>query len=150
MRKEIDSLKHFKRVFKDAKAQVVRDLVEAIKGDKYWKAMSKDYLFLLALSRARLPYGKYYLAKTTHFKRVLVEEEIAKYCRRGRVLMVRKDRGNLIAEKILSWEAFVKFMRRDCKEKIEELIMKSDYKLIGKRELAYLIKEKDSILKKQI
>ncbi|GBC75125.1 hypothetical protein HRbin06_00439 [archaeon HR06] len=135
-------LNHFKRIFKDSKAKVVKDLVEAIKGDKYWKAKTKDYLFLVALSRARIPYKGYYIAKATHFKRVLLRDTVAKYCRRGRILMAKKNKELIIAEKVLSWEAFVKLMKKDNKEFLEGLILNSNFQFIGKRELAHLIRVK--------
>lgn len=89
----------------------ISDLVRAIKGDKYWKVISKggDAIYIIALTRARYPEGGAFRARATHLGSVLVEPRAARYCRKGRVLIVVRG----VARHVLTWPAFLRLIKLD-------------------------------------
>ncbi|MFP3235137.1 MAG: hypothetical protein RXR74_01675, partial [Nitrososphaeria archaeon] len=82
------------------------DIEGAIGGNKYWNVAEgrRDYVYALALSRARAPApgGRY--VRATGLGRVIAPEPAARFCRKYRVLLV--DSGSLTVVSVLTWRAF--------------------------------------------
>jgi len=82
------------------------DIEGAIGGDKYWNVAEgrRDYVYALALSRARIPApgGRY--VRATGFGRVIAPESTARFCRKYRVLLVESRRRIVVS--VLTWNAF--------------------------------------------
>ncbi|MGQ9781451.1 MAG: hypothetical protein ACUVQ8_04255 [Nitrososphaeria archaeon] len=97
-------------IFRKIPAEEKSALVEAIKGRKYWKISedNKDYVYTVALSRARIMAPVGYYVKTSAFGRIQALPEVSKYCRRYRVLLV--DLKGRLAVSVLTWMAFKKVM----------------------------------------
>ncbi|MCX8183388.1 MAG: hypothetical protein N3F08_03090 [Crenarchaeota archaeon] len=93
-------------VFKGLTKREIEDLVNAVKHGKYWRIspMSKEFICVVALSRARLKSRRGMYAKATHFGRVEVSKDAAKFCRKWRVLLV--DTRRMLAVSVLTWRAF--------------------------------------------
>jgi len=98
-----------------------RNLIEAVKGDKYWNILPLDrsFVYVVALSRARVRGEEGFYARATALERVLLPAEIAKFCRKHRVLLV--DVSNRRAVCVLTWRAFTKIMKRHG-EKVHEAL----------------------------
>ena len=109
----------FRRSYPDCSRREIRDLVEAIKGDKYWRVDPKvrDVIYVVALTRARYPEGGAFRARATHVKSVLVDPRAARYCRKGRVLIVV----NGYARHVLTWPAFLRLMKMDSERVLKAI-----------------------------
>ncbi len=99
-------------IFRSLTRREAEDLINAVKHDKYWKVSpkDKDFIFVVALSRARVKSRRGMYAKATHVKRVEVIKEAAKFCRRWRILLVDKRR--MLAVSVLTWRAFNKIVSK--------------------------------------
>jgi len=95
--------KKFKELGRD-----VENLINAIKGDKFWYAIegNKSLIYVVALTRARTFSEGNYWARCTGIGRVKVKKEIRKLVRRYRILLV--DLNKREATKVLTWKAFKK------------------------------------------
>jgi len=102
-------------IFKKIPRKEESDLVEAIRGKKYWNISeeNKNYVYVVALSRARelAPIG--YYAKTSALGKVQVIPEAAKYCRKYRILLV--DIETQTAFSVLTWMVFRRIMKKNDK-----------------------------------
>ena len=107
MRRETPSV--FKKIPKKERS----DLIAAIKGKKYWNVSEEDrnYVYVVALSRAREKAPVGYYAKTSALGKIQVIPEAAKYCRKYRILIL--DLENRAAFSVLTWMAFTRIMRRN-------------------------------------
>lgn len=107
----------FKKIPKKEKA----NLIEAIKGKKYWNISegNKNYVYAVALSRARNVAPRGYYVKTSVFGKVEVIPEAAKYCRRYRILLIDVKAGTAFS--VLTWMAFRTIMMK-YSEVIEALV----------------------------
>ncbi|MCP8309834.1 MAG: hypothetical protein H3Z54_14310 [archaeon] len=110
-----DLFAHFKRIYPECSRKEVEDLIEAIKGDKYWLVSSihKDAIYVVALTKANIPKTKGFQAKATHLKKVIVVPEAAKFSRKGRVLMAIKLDSDYIAKSVISWSTFLRLMNEN-------------------------------------
>ncbi|MEM3191127.1 MAG: hypothetical protein QXV17_10010 [Candidatus Micrarchaeaceae archaeon] len=81
------------------------NLNAAIKSDKYWKVSEgKGLIFAVALDRARIPAFEGRYVKATGFGRVVARDQVAKFCRKYRILLV--DTKRMEAVSVLTWNAF--------------------------------------------
>ncbi|MEM3402984.1 MAG: hypothetical protein QXJ17_00320 [Nitrososphaeria archaeon] len=98
-------------VYNDVSEQQRFNLEAAIEGKKYWNISERrsDYVYAIALSRARAKASYGFYARTSFFKRVQVVPQAAKYCRKYRVLLIEVK--TLMAYKVITWNAFCKLMR---------------------------------------
>ena len=110
-----DLFGHFKRIYPECSRKEVEDLIEAIKGDKYWLVSPnhKDAIYVVALTKANIPKAMGFQAKATHLKRVVVVPEASRFSRKGRVLMVIKLDSDYIAKSVTSWSAFLRLMNEN-------------------------------------
>lgn len=99
-------------IFKLLTRREAEDLINAVKHDKYWKINpeDKDFIFVVALSRARVRSRRGMYAKATHVKKIEVIKEAARFCRKWRILLVDKRR--MLAVSVLTWRAFNKIVSK--------------------------------------
>jgi len=86
--------------------------VNAMKDDKYWNALpdSKEFFYVVALSRARIRSDEGNVATVTHVGKVILDRSISKFCSRGKVLLVSKQGSNYKAMCVITWPAFLNIM----------------------------------------
>ena len=110
-----DLFAHFKRIYPECSRKEIQDLIEAIKGDKYWLVCPnhKNAIYVVALTRANIPKENGFQARATYLKRVIVVPEAARFSRKGRVLMAIKLDSNYIAKSVILWSAFLRLMNED-------------------------------------
>ncbi len=128
-----DLIKRYKRIHPGCTNKDIEDLVNAIKEDKYWNALPnyKDALYVIALTRARIKVNKANVVKVTHFGKILVDQGIAKFCSRSKVLLVMKDNSHYRARYVITWPAFLNIMRSDSESFYNALISSDTKELIG-------------------
>jgi len=88
------------------------NLSGAIKGKKYWK-ISEDstrFVYVIALSRARIRSPLGFLVETSAFGRVQVVPEAAKFSRKYRVLLLELT--TKVAFSTITWTAFTTIMKK--------------------------------------
>lgn len=113
-------------IFRSLTRREAEDLINAVKYDKYWKVspQDKDFIFVVALSRARVKSRRGLYAKATYVKRVEVVREAAKFCRKWRVLLV--DRKRMLAVSVLTWKTFNKIISRGMAPIISFILLHSN------------------------
>ncbi len=128
-----DLIKRYKRIHPGCTLKEIADLVNAIKEDKYWNALPnyKDALYVIALTRARIKVNKANVVKVTHFGKILVDPEIAKFCSRSKVLLVLKDNSHYRGRYVVTWAAFLNIMRGNSEAFYNALIRSDTKELIG-------------------
>jgi len=129
----VDLIKRYKRIHPGCTNKEIEDLVNAIKEDKYWNALPnyKDALYVIALTRARIRVNKANVVKVTHFGKILVDQSIAKFCSRGKVLLVVKDNSHYRAKYVITWPAFLNVMRGNSESFYNALTQSDAKELIG-------------------
>ncbi|MEM3322377.1 MAG: hypothetical protein QXY02_05435, partial [Conexivisphaerales archaeon] len=75
-----------------------------------WKVSEggKGLIFAVALDRARTPAFKGRYVKVTGFGRVVARDQVAKFCRKYRILLVDTKRMEVVS--VLTWNAFRRLM----------------------------------------
>ncbi len=106
---------HFKRIYPKCSAYEIEDLISAIISSKYWKVHSEksDALYVVALTQARIPFKDGFKAKTTAPKTVVVSRKAARFCRRGRILIVKDRSEDFMSETVVEWPVFINLIRQD-------------------------------------
>ena len=106
---------HFKKIYPECSIKEIKNLIEAIKGDKYWRVFPnhRDAIYVVALSRAKIPLLNGYQAKATYLKKVIVSPQSAIFSRKGRILLTFKKGSNYKAKCVITWPAFLKLMNED-------------------------------------
>lgn len=106
---------HFRRIYPKCSTREIENLVSAIVSNKYWKVHSEknDAIYAVALTQAKIPCRDGFKAKSTAPKSVTVSTKAARFCRRGRVLIIKSRDGNLISETVVEWPVFVRLIRQD-------------------------------------
>jgi len=129
----VDLIKRYKRIHPGCTNKEIEDLVNAIKEDKYWNALPnyKDALYVVALTRARIRVNKANVVKVTHFGKILVDQGIAKFCSRGKILLVVRDNSHYRARYVITWPAFLNIMRGNSESFYNALIGSNTKELIG-------------------
>ena len=117
---------NFRRMYTKCSENEIGDLVSAIISAKYWKVHSerKDYVYVVALSQAKIPLKDGFRAKSNAIEKIIVSKEAAKFCRRGRVLTVKKSNGDFKSNTVIEWPTFIKIIRED-QDFIYKLIFES-------------------------
>lgn len=98
-------------IFRQLRRREREDLITAVKGNKYWKATSsnKDFIYVIALTRARVRTNEGFRARVTFLREAIMPRDVAKFCRRYRVLLV--NRRTSIASCVITWKAFLRIIR---------------------------------------
>ncbi len=106
---------HFKKIYPECSRKEIEDLIEAIKGDKYWSVHPehKDAIYVVALTRAKIPKVGGFQADATYLKKVTISPEAANFSRRGRVLLAVKYGPNYIGKSVITWSAFLRLMNKN-------------------------------------
>jgi len=93
----------------------IENLIEAIKGEKYWNVSPNhnDMIYVVALTRAKIPKLDGLQAKVTFLKKVTISPEAANFSRKGRVLIVVKNGSNYIGKSVITWSAFLRMMNEN-------------------------------------
>lgn len=93
-------------IFRGLTEREAEDLVNAVKHNKYWRidAGNRDFICVVALSRARVGSRRGMYVRATHLGRVEVSKDAARFCRKWRVLLV--DARRMLAVSVLTWKAF--------------------------------------------
>ena len=129
----VDLFKRYRRTHPGLARKAVEDLVNAVRDGKYWNALpnSKDALYVVALTRARIKAKGGKVVRVTHFGKVLVDESIARFCSRGKVLLLVRENAHYVARYVITWPAFLNVMRGDPERFYNELIRSRTGELIG-------------------
>ncbi|MFQ5711037.1 MAG: hypothetical protein ACE5GD_04560 [Candidatus Geothermarchaeales archaeon] len=109
-----DEMKHFQKTYPSCSPREVSDLLSAVKSNKYWRVHTerRNALYVVALTRAKIPHRDGFKAKTTASKTVILSRRAARFARRGRIL-VAVDRGDhFSSDTVIEWPAFRKLIRR--------------------------------------
>lgn len=106
---------HFKKIYPRCSSRDIDNLVSAIISSKYWKVHPErdDALYVVALTRAKVPFEDGFKAETTAPKTVIVSPKAARFCRRGRVLIAKNGDYNFTSDTVVEWPAFLKLIRQD-------------------------------------
>jgi len=117
-------MEQFRRIYPECSTREIENLVSAIISNKYWKVHSgkNDALYVMALTQARIPYKDGFKAKSTAPRTVIVSPRTARFCRRGRVLIVKKRGEYFVSDTVVEWPVFVKLIRQDQDTVYESLI----------------------------
>lgn len=93
-------------MFRGLTRREAEDLINAVKHDKYWRMdpENRDFICVVALSRARIKSKRGMYAKATYLKRIKVLPSAARFCRKWRILLV--DMRRMSAVSVLTWKAF--------------------------------------------
>lgn len=128
-----DLIKRYKRIHPGCTIKEIEDLVNAIREDKYWNALPnyKDALYVVALTRARIKVNKANVVKVTHFGKILVDQSIAKFCSRSKILLVIRDNSHYRGRYVITWPAFLNVMRGNSESFYNSLIRSDMKELIG-------------------
>lgn len=104
------------------------DLINAVKHDKYWKIdpKNKDFICVVALSRARIKSRQGMYAKATYLKRVEVSTPAAKFCRKWRILVV--DMRTMSAVSVLTWKAFNRIISNGLGPIVYSMLIHGEHK----------------------
>lgn len=110
-------------LFKTLNRREKEDLLSAIKGNKYWNldAKDRDFIYVVALTRARIRIDESYCARATHIGSVTMSKEVGKFCRRYRILLVNRRMGKAVC--VMTWKAFNKYMMKYRKQ-IHDALMR--------------------------
>jgi hypothetical protein len=129
----VDLIKRYKRIHPGCTNKEIEDLVNAVKEDKYWNALPnyKDSLYVVALTRARIKANKANVVKVTHFGKILVDQDIAKFCSRGKILLLVRNDSRYRAKYVITWPAFLNIMRGNSESFYSALINSNTRELIG-------------------
>ena len=94
----------------------IKDLREAMRHDKFWKALPMGVaIYVAALTRAERPAVHGLHAKVTFLGKLVVNPDVAQWCRRGMILLaVQTGQGNRGISAI-RWPAFRRLMKVECK-----------------------------------
>ena len=131
-----DLLKRYKRVHPGCTNREIMDLVNAIKENKYWNVLpnEKNSVYVVALTRARIKVNQDNVVRVTHFGKILVDREIAKFCSRGKVLLAVRENSHFKGKYIITWPAFLNIMRTNPALFYHSLIKNDIKELIGVRQ----------------
>ncbi len=113
-----DLQRRLRRLHPKYNTREIDDLISSIKSKKHWKVHGKrgDAIYAVALSRSNRPFISGFMAKTTAPKKVVVDKEVTKYVKKGRILVL-VDRGEHFAcRTVVDWPAFRKLMHQDQEE----------------------------------
>ncbi|MEM2210222.1 MAG: hypothetical protein QXW83_04640 [Nitrososphaerales archaeon] len=133
-------MERFMRIYPNCSQREIMNLIEAINGNKYWYVYPrcKDAIYVVALSRAKIPLAKGFQAKATYVRKIKVDEKASRFCKRGRVLIAIKEGSKFKAVSVVTWPAFLKLMHKNP-ERIYQLLTNDNLPpFIGLKQLLYL------------
>jgi hypothetical protein len=131
-------VRQFAKVYPSCPKRDIEDLVAAIRGNKYWNIHPgfRDVIYVVALTKAEIASKQGLLARATHVGQIRVVEAAAKYCSKGRVLVAIKEGSGFEAVSVITWPAFIRFIRLDSSRIYEDLLSGQLPPFIGERYVA--------------
>ncbi|MGB9717996.1 MAG: hypothetical protein ACPL4E_06085 [Thermoproteota archaeon] len=110
-------------VFKGLTKKEAEDLVNAVKHDKYWRISpgNREFICVVALSRARVRSRRGMYVRATHLGRVEVSMDAANFCRKWRVLLV--DTRKMLAVSVLTWRAFNRIVSKGLGSEVCSMLL---------------------------
>jgi hypothetical protein len=128
-----DLLKRYKRIHPGCSNKDITDLVNAINANKYWNVLpgEKDAVYVVALTRARIKVNKDNVVRVTHFGKILVNGEIARFCSRGKVVLAVRQNSSFKGRYVITWPAFLNIMRTNPERFYHALMERDIRELIG-------------------
>ncbi len=120
--------------------------MEAIRGDKYWFVHpgKRDALYVVALTRAKIPAVQGYRARGTHLGFVSLTSEAAPYCRRGRIIAVTRLGPRFAGRCVIPWPEFLKLIKFDSATIYRALLENQLPPFINRRALTGLLQRLES------
>jgi hypothetical protein len=106
---------HFKKIFPKCSAYEIENLVSAIRSNKYWNVHTekKNAFYAVALTQAKIPFKDGLKAKSTAPKLVTVSAKAARFCRCGRILVVKERGEYFVSDTVVEWPVFTRLIRQD-------------------------------------
>ncbi|MCS4538840.1 MAG: hypothetical protein HYY67_08290 [Thaumarchaeota archaeon] len=131
-------VRQFAKVYPSCRIRDIEDLVAAIRGNKYWNIHPglRGSIYVVALTRAEIASKQGFLARPTHVGQIRVVEAAAKYCSKGRVLVAMNEGSGFEAVSVITWPAFLRFIRLDSSRIYEDLLSGQLPPFIGERYVA--------------
>jgi len=104
-----------KRLYPRCSHLEIENLVSAILSGKYWKVHStkNDAYYVVALTRAKVPFKDGFMARSTSPWPVTISPSAARFCRRGRIMVIRREGNTFIARTVIEWPVFLRLMKMD-------------------------------------
>jgi hypothetical protein len=129
----VDLIKRYRRLHPGCTAKEIEDLVNAVKEDKYWNALPnyKDALYVVALTRARIKVNGANIVRVTFLDKIAVDGDIAKFCSRGKVILVMRENSHYRGRYVITWPAFLNVMRGNPEAFYHTLLSSNVRELMG-------------------
>lgn len=91
----------------------IENLISAMLSGKYWRVHSAkdDAYYVVALTRAKIPFRNGFRAKSTAPWTVTISPRVAGFCRRGRILVIKRGNHNFISETVIDWPVLLRLMK---------------------------------------
>ena len=127
--------------YRECSHREISDLRAAIRSDKFWKALPQGKgIYVVALTRARIPTAQGFQARVTHFGRLVIHPFAAPRCRKGMVVLVIRRSGGFVGTSVIRWSAFRRLMRIEG-NLLERLVRFDSFpRYIGLQEVKELIR----------
>ncbi|HVP22935.1 MAG TPA: hypothetical protein VMS77_03375 [Conexivisphaerales archaeon] len=104
-------LARLRRMYPSCTRRELDELASSIEGDKFWRARG-DFVFAVALTRARSLHGGSWVARATGVRVMRVPEGLRPFCRKGRVALLASEKEPVVSL-FLGWPAFLWAMRKE-------------------------------------
>lgn len=106
----------------------IENLISAMLSGKYWKVHpSRDNAYYaVALTRAKIPFKNGFRAKSTAPWPVTISPKAARFCRRGRILVIKRENHTFMSETVVDWPVFLRLMKIDENLVYKHLIENTD------------------------
>ncbi|MBS7606973.1 hypothetical protein KEJ14_03925 [Candidatus Bathyarchaeota archaeon] len=105
----------FRRIYPECSRLDIENLVSAMLSGKYWRVhpSKDDAYYVVALTRAKIPFRDGFRAKSTAPWPLTISPRAARFCRRGRILVIKKGDYGFISETVIDWPVFLRLMKMD-------------------------------------
>lgn len=105
----------FRRIYPECSQLEIENLVSAMLSRKYWRVhpSKDDAYYVVALTRAKIPFRNGFRAKSTAPWPIIISPRAAKFCRRGRILIIKRKECTFISETVVDWPVFLRLMKMD-------------------------------------
>lgn len=105
----------FRRIYPECSRLEIENLVSAMLSGKYWRVHPSrdDAYYVVALTRAKIPFMNGFRAKSTAPWPITISPRAARFCRRGRILVIKREDYAFISETVVEWPVFLRLMRMD-------------------------------------
>jgi hypothetical protein len=112
-------LTKLRRMYPSCTRKELEQLAASMEGDKYWRA-GKDFVFAVALTRARRVHRGRRICKVTGLRFAVVSDDLHPYCRRARILLLSTSTNPPTALLVTGWPTFIWATRKGVTEELVE------------------------------